>query len=137
MEEQLNFEVIRGSENHIDLSRAVLTAAGYLMAKYPPVSGIISKNNVTYDSATNLWTNGQYFTVNGTSTLRVYLTPLTIEVPYNEAITGLIGYLRFKPSQSNAELIVKATLVNSDDEIIEYGTKSWPYRLGDIDFSPT
>lgn len=84
-----------------------------------------------------MWTNGQYFTVNGTSTLRVWLTPLTIEVPYNEAITGLIGYLRFKPSQSNTELIVKATLVNSDDETIEYGTKSWPYRLGDIDFSPT
>lgn len=50
LEEQLNFEVIRGSENHIDLSRSILAGTGYLMAKQPPVSGKISKNNVTYDS---------------------------------------------------------------------------------------
>ena len=98
LEENLSFEVITGGVNHIDLSRAVLTAAGYLMAKRPPVSGIISKDNVDYNSATEQWSNSQYFTVNGTSTLRVYLTPLTIEVPYTENITGLTGWLRFKSS---------------------------------------
>ena len=88
-EEQFKFEVITGRINHIDLARSVLSTTGYLMAKRPPVSGIISKDNVTYDSATDEWTNGQYFTVNGTSTLRVYLTPLTIEVPYRGRETGM------------------------------------------------
>lgn len=130
MEEQLNFEVITGRVNHIDLERlTVLTATGYLMAKRPPVSGIISKDNVTYNSATTKWSNGQYFTVNGTSTLRVYLTPLTIEVPYTGSETGKYGYLRFKTSQSNAQLTVIAQLVDKDNETIEYGRTWWGYRL--------
>lgn len=139
MEEQLNFEVITGRINHIDLARSVLTGTGYLMAKQPPVSGIISKDNVTYDSATAQWSNSQYFTVNGNSTLRVYLPPLTIEVPYIGSFYGSVGYLRFKTSQSNAQLTVIAQLVDKDNETIEYGRTWWGYRLNisTINFTET
>ena len=137
LEEQLNFEVITGGLNYIKLARSILGATGYLMSKQPPVSGQISKDNVSYDSATGLWSTSQYFTVNNNSTLRVWLTPLTIEVPYTGSETGKYGYLRFKQSQANVQLIVTAKLVDRDNETIEYGSKWWGYRLSDITFSQT